>query len=112
MHPAFSIEIGGADRAALETLVRGRDRTGLRARAVLALADGATVAEAARRVRVTEKTVRSAKPPSAPKRRPPGRTVDSVPDNPETLDPGCRRVGSAMAKCGRIVSATPCVPLG
>ena len=55
------LEIAPADRAALERMAKGRRRAAFRARAVLALADGGSVAATARRVRITEKTVRAAR---------------------------------------------------
>lgn len=56
-----AISLSPADRAALERLAKGESRAAFRAKAVLALADGECVAEAARSVRVTEKTVRAAR---------------------------------------------------
>lgn len=58
--PPIATSLSPADRAALERLAKGESRAAFRARAVLALADGKGVAEAARSVRVTEKTVRAA----------------------------------------------------
>lgn len=59
--PPIAISLTPADRAALERLARGESRAAFRARAVLALADGDCVAEAARSLRLTEKTVRAAR---------------------------------------------------
>ena len=54
------IVLSPADRAALERLAKGESRAAFRAKAVLALADGESVAGSARRLKVTPKTVRAA----------------------------------------------------
>ena len=56
-----AISLSPADRAALERLARGGSRAAFRAKAVLALSDGGTVAGTARRLKVTPKTVRAAR---------------------------------------------------
>lgn len=59
---AMRISIPAADKAALERMARGGEsRAALRAKAVLALAAGESAAGAARKIGITEKTVRAAR---------------------------------------------------
>lgn len=60
--PGKRIRMSSAGRAALERMAEGGEsRAALRAKAVLALADGASVAAAARALVLSEKTVRAAR---------------------------------------------------
>ena len=56
-----TLPLAPADRAALARMAKGESRAALRAKAVLALADGAGVSEAAASLGLTRKTVRAAR---------------------------------------------------